>query len=195
MEENFANISRMNGGDGATYDSARAFADRQKYNETLRRQATYRNFDSSPSAGVISPEATAKFYQDRALATAGKTALNAVLKPTAMAIGAVAMAGGGQQASLMGAMVANAAVDKAERMVEQTSDYYRAKGAYDYGSEEEDKKPDKTMDLTEVNEELESKVKPKETSMKVNTSRKPVDITKSTDTMEKELKKRLNNNP
>ena len=134
VEQKFSTIAKLNGGDGTSYQTAKAFEDVQIHNETLRRQATYRNFDSSPAAGILSPEAKAQLYKDRAVATGLKTAI----KPVTMTFGAVAAAAGGSQASMMGAMAGSMVVDKVENVVGQGADYYRAKGAYDYSDGKED---------------------------------------------------------
>ena len=136
IETAFANKNQVYRGDGKVFESAAAFKDTMERNEVVRKQASYRNFDSSPSAGILSPETKAKLAQQRAMHTSVRNAANLVAKPVAMGIGAVAMAAGGQQASLMGAMAGGMALDKVESTVEQAADYYRARGAYNYNEED-----------------------------------------------------------
>ena len=149
IEQEFASKNHVYRGEGTQYDNAASFRDSMERNELVRKQTTFRNFDSSPSAGILSPEAKAKFAQERAMHTGVKMAVNAVAKPAAMAVGAVAMAAGGQQASLMGAMAGSMVVDKVETTVEQGSDYYRAKGAYNYSDDDKQSTYEKKLDMKE----------------------------------------------
>lgn len=170
IESGFAEKSRIYRGDGTVYSNASSFQDVQQHNETLRRQASFRNFDSSPAAGILSPEEKAKFHKDRAVAKGIKTGIGAVVKPVAAGVGFVAAAAGGSQSSMMGAMggamIAGGAINATDKFIGNVGDYskakesqdYRGKGTYEYGEETETSTPVTETPVVKKAPEVQKKV-------------------------------------